>query len=193
MIRQLFTKTPISAWVIKQIDDATLHLCGQGELESTEKPKRLLEMLQAEQYQGAVRMGNTGIVINTCRVATVVPLDRLRLVEGGRIAEWQGRSWAVSQVPQRCWNYEGRMVTQNNSLSASPALISTEDVSNISKNINRDGAPPGEVTFRPIDALEDPLIDIEATIKEVQERRKKSNKGWREDDSWGPLDETPQK
>ncbi len=189
MIRKLFKKTPFKAWVIKQVDEATLHLCGQGVLESTEKPKRVREALHFEQYQGGVRMGDTGIILNTRRIAAVVPLHRLRLVDDGRAAEWQGRSWAVSQVPQRCWDYAGHLVTQENPISTSPALISTEDVSNISEQINRDGAPPGEVTFRPDNALEDPLQEVQSAIEEVRERRKKSGKGWRKDGSWGLLNE----
>jgi len=39
-------------------------------------------------------------------------------------------------------------------MSDSPALISTEDVSRIRQHINRDGAPPAEVVFRPVNALE---------------------------------------
>ncbi|WFM70963.1 hypothetical protein [Halomonas sp. CKK8] len=193
MIRNPFKKAPLKAWVIKQIDPETLHLCGQGVLESPEKPKRVREALHFEQYEGAVRMGETGIVLNTRRIAAVVPLHRLRLVEGGREAEWQGRSWAVSQVPQRCWDYDGRLVTEKNPMSEAPALISTEDVSRIGQQINRDGAPPGEVVFRPVNALEDPLQDTQAAIKEVRERRKRSQKGWREDGSWGPLGEPPEK
>ncbi|MCL7942056.1 hypothetical protein M8009_17365 [Halomonas sp. ATCH28] len=193
MMRNPFKKAPIKAWVIKQIDDdQTLHLCGQGVLESTEKPKHVREALRTGRYQGGVRMGNTGIVLNTRRIAAVVPLDRLRLVDDGRVAEWEGRSWAVSQVPQRCWNYEGRLVTQKNPMSNSPALISTEDVSTIRKNISRDGAPPGEVVFRPANALEDPLQDTQAAIKDVQERRKRAGKGWREDGTWGPVNEAPE-
>ncbi|MFP4138874.1 MAG: hypothetical protein ACLFSR_10985, partial [Halomonas sp.] len=173
MIRNLFKKTPIKAWVIKQVDDnGTLHLCGQGELESTDKPRHVRKAFEAGRYEGLVRMGNTGIVINTRRIAALVPLESLRLVDDGRVAEWQGRSWSVSQVPQRCWDYEGRLVTQKNPVSDSPALISTEDVSSIRKHINRDGAPPGKVVFRPVNALEDPLYDVEAAIKDVQERRK---------------------
>jgi hypothetical protein len=75
-------------------------------------------------------------------------------------------------------------------MSDSPALISTEDVSRIGQQTNRDGAPPGEVVFRPVNALEDPLQDIQAAIKEVRERRKRSRKGWREDGTWGPLTES---
>lgn len=188
MMRNLFKKAPIHAWVIKQIDDdGVLHLCGQGVLESTAKPRRVKEALQAGQYQGGVRMGNTGIVLNTRCLAAVVPLDHLRLVENSQVAEWQGRRWAVSQVPQRCWHYEGRLVTEENAMSTSPALISTEDVSTIRQHINRDNAPPGDVKFRPVNALEDPEQDIEATIKEVQDRRKQSRKGWREDGAWGPV------
>ncbi|TLF49575.1 hypothetical protein FEI13_11550 [Halomonas urmiana] len=191
MMRTLFKKTPIKAWVIKQVDDdGILHLCGQGVLESSDKPRRVQKALEAGRYQGGVRMGDTGIVLNSRRLAAVVPLHRLRLVEDGRAAEWQGRSWTVSQVPQRCWGYDGRLVTQKNPMLDSPALISTEDVSRIRQHINRDGAPPAEVVFRPVNALEDPLQDTRAAIEDVQERRKRSRKGWREDGTWGPLKET---
>lgn len=188
MIRKHLKKSPLKVWVIKQIDDDILHLCGQGVLASTDKPKRLREALETDRYQGGVRMGDTGIVLNTRRLATVVPLDRLRLMEDSREAAWQGRRWVVSQVPQRCWDYDGHLVIEKNPLSSSPALVSTEDVSTISKNINLDGAPPGDVEFRPVNALEDPLQDVEAAIKEVQERRKQSTgRGWREDGTWGPT------
>ncbi|MGM0985156.1 MAG: hypothetical protein ACQEXG_17370 [Pseudomonadota bacterium] len=194
MIRHLFKKTPIKAWVIKQIDGEILHLCGQGALESNDRSRRVKEALEAGQYHGGVRMGDTGIVINSQRLAALVPLDRLELVENGRIAEWQGRSWVVSQVPQRCWDYEGHLVAQKNPMSTTPALISTEDVSGIRDHVNRDKAPPGDVVFRPMDALEDPLSDIEATIKEVQDRRSKTTgRGWREDGTWGPIDKTTDK
>ncbi|NAW33276.1 hypothetical protein [Halomonas alimentaria] len=150
----------------------------------------LKKALEAGRYEGGVRMGDTGIVLNTRRLTAVVPLHHLRLVEDGRVAEWQGRSWTVAQVPQRCWDYDGRLVAQNNPTSGSPALISTEDVSRIRQHINRDGAPPAEVVFRPVNALEDPLQDTRAAIEDVQERRKRSRKGWWEDGTWGPLDET---
>lgn len=189
MMRTLFKKTPIKAWVIKQVDDdGILHLCGQGVLESSDKPRRVKKALEAGRYQGGVRMGDTGIVLNTRRLAAVVPLNHLTLEEDGRVASWQGRRWTAAQVPQRCWDYDGRLVAQNNPMPGSPALISTEDVSTIRQHINRDNAPPGDVKFRPVNALEDPEQDIEATIKEVQDRRKQSRKGWREDGAWGPVD-----
>lgn len=103
MIRNLFKKSPLKAWVIKQTDHESLHLCSQGILESPEKPKQVREALYFERYEGAVRMVEPGIVLNTRRIAAVAPLHHFRLVEGGQEAEWQGRSWAVSQVPQRCW------------------------------------------------------------------------------------------
>lgn len=111
MIRNLFKKSPLKAWVIKQIDHEALHLCSQEILESPAKPKLVREALYFERYEGAVRMGERGIVLNTRRIAAVAPLHRFRLVEGGREAEWQGRSWAVSQVPQRCWIYGGHLIT----------------------------------------------------------------------------------
>ncbi|WP_133482689.1 MULTISPECIES: hypothetical protein [Halomonas] len=182
MIHHLFKKAPIKAWIIKQIDNDVLHLCGQGGLESTNTPRHVKKSLQAGNYQGGVRVGNTGIVLNTRLLAAVVPLDQLTLAEDGRVAKWQGRRWSVSQVPQRCWEYEGQLVTRANPMSDTPSLISTEDVSAISEHVDREGAPPGKVAFRPADALEDPLQDTRAIIKAVQERRKRS-KGWRKDGS----------
>ncbi len=49
--------------------------------------------------------------------------------------------------------------------------------------------PPGEVTFRPANTLEDPPQDLQAAIKAVEERRKQSSKGWRGDGSWGSLND----
>jgi hypothetical protein len=193
MMRHLFNKPPIKAWVIKQIDADVLHLCGQGVLESNDKPRRVKEALEAGRYHGGVRMGETGIVLNTRLLAALVPLDRLTLEENGRIAEWQGCRWQVSQVPQRCWDFEGHLITQENPMFTAPELISTEDVSSIRQDINRDSAPPAEVVFRPVNAPGDPLQNTQAAIKEVRERRKRSGKGWRKDGSWGPLDEPPEK
>ncbi|MDT8880933.1 hypothetical protein RSO68_15810 [Halomonas saccharevitans] len=155
----------------KQIDNNILHLCGQNALIPTSKD------LGLEKYQGGVRMGDTGIVLNTCRISAVVPLHWLRLIKGGWKAEWQGHSWTVFQVPQRCWSYDGCLVTQKNPMADSPAPISTEDVSRIGQHINRYGARPGEVVFRPDNAMKEPLQDIRAAIKEVRERRKRSERG----------------
>lgn len=192
MILYLIKKSPIKAWVIKQLDEGILHLCGQGVLETNEKPRHVKKALEAGHYHGGVRMGDTGIVLNTRLLAAVVPLDQLKLVANGRIAEWQVRSWAVSQVPQRCWAHEGRLIAERNPMSTAPALISTEDVSGISQHVDRDKAPPGEVVFRPENALEDPLKDNQEIPKARQGQRKKGEKGWRKDGSWGPLDETPE-
>ncbi|MGB8712550.1 MAG: hypothetical protein WCD50_05425, partial [Onishia taeanensis] len=80
MIRNLFKKSPLKAWVIKQIDADMLHLCGQGVLESNDKPRHVKKALEAGSYQGGVRMGDTGIVLNTRLLAALVPLDRLKLL-----------------------------------------------------------------------------------------------------------------
>lgn len=190
MICHLFKTTPIKAWVIKQIDEDVLHLCGKGVLESNQKPRHVKKALEAGRYHGGVRMGDTGIVLNPQLLAALVPLDRLTLVEDGRKAEWQGRRWHVSQVPQRCWDFDGHLVTHENPMFTAPELISTEDVSGLSKHVNRDKAPPGEVVFRPDNALEDSLESSQETSNEGKGQRKEVGKGWRKDGSWGPMDET---
>lgn len=122
-------------------------------------------------------------MINTCRLAAVVPIDALRLLDGGNAAEWQGLHWSVSHVPQRAWAFDGPLVAEPNPAGGSPALVSREDVSHIQRNVRQDAAPPGKVAFRPMDALEDPNRDLDAAIEEAQRRRREAHKGWREDGS----------
>ena len=64
MLGKLFGKQPIRAWAIKQIDDATLHLCGEGRLESDQKSKVTLKALQAGQFHGGVRMGSSSFHVD---------------------------------------------------------------------------------------------------------------------------------
>src|SRR5690554_7991873 len=189
MLGKLFGKQPIRAWAIKQIDDATLHLCGEGRLESDQKSKVMLKALQAGQFHGGVRMGDTGIVINTRRLAAVVPLEALQLLDDGNTAEWNGRHWAVSHVPQRAWLFDGRLVAEPNPAGGPPALISQEDVAHIRQNVRHDAKPSREVRFRPVNETEDPEKDLRASIEEAQRRRQQAGKGWRKDGTWGSLDE----
>jgi len=189
MLGWLFGRTPVRVWAIKQIDDATLHLCGEGRLESDQKSKVMLKALQAGQFHGGVRMGDTGIVINTRRLAAVVPLEALQLLDDGNTAEWNGRRWAVSHVPQRSWLFDGPLVAEPNPLGGPPALVSREDVSHIRRNVRQDTAPPGEVVFRPVNELEDPEKDLRTSIEQAQRWRKNARRGWRKDGTWGPLDE----
>ncbi|QTF92460.1 hypothetical protein [Halomonas sp. BM-2019] len=189
MLGRLLRKPPIRAWAIKQIDDATLHLCGQGTLASGQKRKSMLAALHAGRFEGGVRMGDTGIVINSRRLAAVVPLEALQLHDDGNSAEWQGRRWAVSHVPQRAWQFDCRLVAEPNPAGGSPALISHEDVSHIRRHVCEDMAPPGEVEFRPVNELEDPEKDLRASLEEAQRWEKNARRGWRKDGTWGPLDE----
>ncbi|MDZ7852735.1 MAG: hypothetical protein U5L98_08865 [Halomonas sp.] len=166
MFKKLFGKSPVKVWVIKQIDDGLLHLCGQGTLESRDKRKDVLAALAKGQFQGGVRLAGGGLVLNARLFATLVPLDDLTLTDDGQ-AHWQGRLWRVSQVPQRCWSFEGKLVAQQAGNIHGPGLVSTEDVSGIRGHVNRDiPKPPGEVTFYADDELEPPSIS-----KQRDERR----------------------
>lgn len=52
MLDRLIGRRPIRAWAIKQIDDAVMHLCGQGILESGQKPRKVREALSAGRFEG---------------------------------------------------------------------------------------------------------------------------------------------
>lgn len=159
MLKKLFGRSPVEVWVIKQVDDGLLHLCGQGILESGDNRKAVLAALAEGRFHGAVRLAGGGLVLNARLFAALVPLDDLTLTDDGQ-AHWQGRPWRVSQVPQRCWGFDGRLVAQQGVNVGGLGLVSAEDVSGIRRRVERDTPqPPGEVTFRADNELEDhPLI-----------------------------------
>ncbi|MGM0984003.1 MAG: hypothetical protein ACQEXG_11345 [Pseudomonadota bacterium] len=166
MFKKLFGKPPVEVWVIKQVDDGLVHLCGQGILESRESRKAVLASLAKGQFQGGVRMAGGGLVLNARLFAALVTLEGLTLTDDGQ-AYWQGRLWRVSQVPQRCWGFEGRLNAQPGGTIQGPALVSTEDVSGIRGRVDRNAPqPPGATTFRADDELEPPSAN-----KQRDERR----------------------
>lgn len=156
MLKWLTGKQPIPVWVIKQIDDSLLHLCGQGSIEPRAKRTSVIEDLHAGRYEGAIHMANGGMVLNARLFAALVPLEALQLDTQG-LAHWQGRSWYVAQVPQRCWTFEGRLIAQRQALGDQEQLVSVEDVSDIRRQVQQ-SADPGRVKFDPRGVNEHPLI-----------------------------------
>ncbi|WP_104203529.1 hypothetical protein [Billgrantia saliphila] len=156
MLKWLTGRQSIPVWVIKQIDDNLLHLCGQGSVEPRAKRSDVIETLHAARYQGAVSMAN-GLVLNAQLFAALAPLEALQLDDQGH-AHWRGRTWYVSQVPQRCWTYDGSLVSQRQAQGSQEVLISVEDVSGISRHI-QGAATPGSVDFGPPGVDEHPLIE----------------------------------
>ncbi|WP_108446532.1 hypothetical protein [Halomonas denitrificans] len=156
MFKKLFGKTPVRVWVIKQIDPDLLHLCGQAELPPEARRKQVLAELSRGEYRGAVHMAGGGLVYNARLFAALVPLDELTLDDDGQ-AHWQGRRWRVSQVPQRCWAYEGPLVAEPARHAGGSGLVSSEDVSGLRSRIDSDTPTlPGTVTFRADNELETP-------------------------------------
>ncbi|TFH86758.1 hypothetical protein EQG41_10505 [Billgrantia azerbaijanica] len=170
-------KKPIAVWVIKQIDDDLLHLCGQGSVEPANKRSDALAELAAGCYRGAVHMAGSGLVLNARLCAALVPLESLTLDAQGQ-AHWQGRVWRVSQVPQRCWTYEGRLTAQRQVQGGQALLLSTEDVSNIRRQARSSGAP-GVVRFGVYGAEEHPqLVPKEGdTVQPAQSAKDRPRQG----------------
>ncbi|WP_445157817.1 hypothetical protein [Halomonas sp. E14] len=130
MLRWLTGKHPIPVWVIKQIDRDLLHLCGQGSVLPETRRSDVVASLHEDRYQGAVTLGGSGPVLNARLFAALVPVESLALETHGE-AMWRGSRWLVSQVPQRCWAYEGRLVAKPPPPGISAPLVSVEDVSEI--------------------------------------------------------------
>ncbi|WP_290784520.1 hypothetical protein [Halomonas sp.] len=139
--------SPIRVWVIKQVDADILHLCGIGTLyHPRQRPWTALETLRQHCYQGGVRLGNTGIVLNSRLFNVLVPLDALAL-QGPSIARWQGRDWLISRVPRRSWEHQGRLVAEREVDGEGERLISGEDVSRICDHVDRENAVTGLAVF----------------------------------------------
>ncbi|MDX1465777.1 MAG: hypothetical protein R3215_08765 [Halomonas sp.] len=156
MFKKLLGKTPVKVWAIKQIDQDVLHLCGQAELDRDTRRKQVLAALARGEYRGPVRMAGGGLVFNARLFTALVPLDELTLTDDGQ-ARWQGRRWRVSQVPQRCWGYEGSLIVEAAGHAGGSGLVSSEDVSGIRSRVDPDTpTPPGTVTFRADNELETP-------------------------------------
>lgn len=153
MLKRLLGKSPVEVWVIKQIGNDLLHLCGQGTLESRDRRSKVLKALQEERFSGAVHMNGGGMVLNSGLFAALVPIDSLQLLPHGQ-ARWQGRDWLVAHVPQRCWAFRGPLIAQTSALGG--GLVSSEDVSDIRQRVDETTPrPPGEVVFRPLNANEE--------------------------------------
>ncbi|AMD00116.1 hypothetical protein [Halomonas chromatireducens] len=183
MLKWLTGKQPIPVWVIKQIDDGLLHLCGQAIVEPQKKRSVVLMELHERRFQGAVNMASGGLVLNSRLFAALVPLDALELDVQAQ-AHWQGRTWLVSQVPQRCWTFEGPLITQRQRQDDRELLVSCEDISDIRRQVKA-SLDPSVVTFGS-PSNEHPLIaprDGKHIDGSYDSRKPPKGRGWRGDDN----------
>lgn len=181
MLGALFGKKPPQCWVIKQIDDGLLHLCEKGTLETRQKHRKAEQDMRTGVYQGGVRMGSAGIVLNSNLFARLIPMAELTLDDDYR-AHWQGSLWEVSKVPQRCWTWRGQLITEPNTLGDLPRLVSTEDTTSLKHRVDTSSAPPGKVVFRAHDDLEAHTKELEDAIEKARKRRRKIDDGWKDHD-----------
>lgn len=148
-----FKGKPPECWVIKQIDDDLLHLCGRGLATARERPKARQAKLRSGRYEGPVSFNNSGLVLNSRLFAALVPLEALRIDDQDR-AQWRDRLWQVSWVPQRCWTYEGRLTTQASAAGGRIGLISVEDVAGIRAKATPQAAAPRHSQLYGLEPLE---------------------------------------
>ncbi|MDN3554852.1 hypothetical protein [Halomonas maura] len=165
MLRRLFGRKPLYCWVIKQVDEGLLHLCGNGVLHTELKHRQAKDQLRSGEYHGGVRIVDTGIVLNSNLFAALVPEEDLHLDRCFR-ANWQGRSWNISKVPQRCWAWEGRLITQANPISSLPELVSCEDLSALEKNVDVSSTlPRGIFAYRCSSDLQEPIVEVSSSFE----------------------------
>lgn len=93
MIGTLYEKAPIRAWLVKQIDDDILHLCGQGAPAPQGKPER-------PSSSGSVRAACVWAILASCSMRGA------------------SRRWCLT-ITFACWKVAAR---QNGEAAAGPFL-----------------------------------------------------------------------
>lgn len=180
MLKRLLGKQPLEVWVIKQVDADLLHLCGRATLPAKPNRRAVQADLEQDRYRGPVRMA-TGVVLNARLFQALVPVEALQLLPDDR-ARWHGRDWPLSQVPQRCWTFPGRLVAQADPLGGPGALVSAEDVSAIRRQAEREPPrTPDRVEFRPENELEDHALVVPIEDDTPRTRRVRTGREWRRD------------
>ena len=172
MIKRWLSREPVRCWVIKQVDttEGTLHLCESGQLDTQLSRKEAERQLARGEYRGGVRIGDTGIVLNSALFEALAPWEELSLDDHYH-AQWRGRRWVVSRVPQRCWAWEGLLIAEPNGPGALPAWQSSEDTAHLRERANNSEWLGGRASFRPACALEDPEKDIRDAIARHRARQ----------------------
>ncbi|MCI0508779.1 hypothetical protein C8E00_103216 [Chromohalobacter marismortui] len=127
---RLSRRQGIAIWVIKQLDDTTLHLCGSGMAEGTERMSRRRRALAQGTFVGPVRIGEHHEVLHSDLFARL-PLHKELCLIDEREAEYAGRRYHVSWVPERCWRFQGRLISQPQRNDGALRFVSHEDVAAI--------------------------------------------------------------
>lgn len=149
LIDRLAPSRGIAIWVIKQLDETTLHLCGAGMAEGPLPRAKRRRTLAEGRFVGPVRIGNHHEVLHSDLFARLPLRERLHLIDDHQ-ADYEGRRFRVSWVPQRCWRFDGDLISHPQHNDGQLRFISHEDMAAIrAKTTSRapdassDGALPG--------------------------------------------------
>ena len=145
----LTRKKTLPLWVVKQVDETLLHVCGKGNVAVESTVGKTLHRLRKGEFHGPVRMGGNDAVINSAQFAALIPQEDF-LLHSDTDATWRGSHWQIAWVPQRCWMHDGRLVSQPIDFQGQPRLISVEDTSEIRAKAE---SPRSKSDFIPIEPL----------------------------------------
>nr|WP_297457453.1 hypothetical protein [uncultured Halomonas sp.] len=159
-------------WVIKQLDESLMHLCGQATAQGRGTAATKLARLREGSFSGAVRMSENGAILNAAQFAALVPEADLTLIDDDE-ADWQGQRWRIAWVPQRCWLHDGRLVTQRTVLHGRNHLVSIEDVSGIRAKAE---TPRQHNPFIAMEPLEQPQRDEGSSRRPDRYRRNENDR-----------------
>lgn len=124
---RLAPRRGVAIWVIKQLDETTLHLCGAGMAEGTLRPSRRRRALAEGRFVGPICIGDHHDVLHSDLFARLPLRESLRLIDEQQ-AEYQGRRFRVSWVPERCWRFDGVLTSHPQRSDGQLRFVSHEDV-----------------------------------------------------------------
>jgi hypothetical protein len=145
----LTRKKVLSLWIVKQVDEGLLHVCGKGSVAAKGNANKTLQQLRNGEFRGPVRMGGNDAVLNSAQFAVLIPEEDFQL-DSDNHATWRDCHWKIAWVPQRCWLHEGRLVSQPIDYQGQPRRISVEDTSGIRAKVE---SPRAKSEFIPIEPL----------------------------------------
>lgn len=160
-----------TVWVIKQLDESLMHLCGRATAQGRGSATGKLDQLRAGSFSGAVRMTENSAILNAAQFAALVPEADLHLINDNE-ADWQGQRWQIAWVPQRCWLHDGHLVAQRTELHGKSHLVSIEDVSGIRAKAE---TPRQRNPFITLEPLEQPQSEDDDSP--AQRRHRQDNNG----------------
>ncbi|WP_192034549.1 hypothetical protein [Halomonas sp. YLGW01] len=168
MLNWIMGRKPSTVWVIKQVDEHLLHVCGRGEATGPGSVRKRRKALAEGRYQGPIRLAHSSAELSADLFAALILPDDLEW-QGPQSLRWQGRLWRIAWVPPICWAYRDKL-TLAGSLGPDGSLVSTEDISTIQAKIDSRATPASPRLWLGLEGLDNAQAPLEPSTLDAPRR-----------------------